>query len=334
MISMTSFPKKLLFSGLPVAGESQTFRLLPTPTVAEFVRELIQQQFDRIVRKERGILADKDPEYLHQLRVSYRRLAAGLQVLGTAVKIPKAAGEKRLGGLTKTLGRLRDLDVQIAMISEKYYPQLNLVEKEKLSKLLAILREQRHQVFTKVKAVLHHPSYQELKASYQDWLRDPQYTSIAHLPLSLLLPELLSPALSFLLLHPAWLISLEDRSSEGDQALHNLRKNCKTARYQAELFTSFYGSDFRAWTEELKQLQDILGQVQDARVLRQLIADELGAASLPELEQAIQQDRTESLANWEMLRHNYLDFDFRYYLHQMLLKSCSWELQPEASAEE
>ena len=71
----------------------------------------------------------------------------------------------------------------------------------------------------------------------------------------------------------------------------------------------------------LKQLQDNLGKVQDAWILRKLLLDELGEnANLPDLEKAMQDERAAALANWETLRHRYLDLDFRCQLHQMILE--------------
>jgi hypothetical protein len=54
--------------------------------------------------------------------------------------------------------------------------------------------------------------------------------------------------------------------------------------------------------------------------LLQLLADELPAETdLLELQQVIQADQISAMANWETLRHHYLDFDFRHRLHQMIL---------------
>lgn len=300
-----------------------------SPTVAEVAYDLIHQQYDRMIQQERGVLADQDPEYLHQMRVGSRRLCTALQVFSQTVKLPKAAKEKHVRALTKALGKLRDLDVQIAATREKYYPHLNSSEQRHLNKLLTTLEKQRHQAFAEVESALTHPRHQKLKDTYADWLSNPRYTSIAHLPLPLLLPELLSPLLAALLLHPAWLIPIDDTSKSSSRVLHDLRKTCKAVRYQAEFFTPFYGSAFQAWIEDLKQLQDNLGKVQDAWVLRQLLLDELGEeANLPELERAIQDEQLGALVNWEMLRHQYLDLDFRCQLHQMILEPAVQRLRP------
>jgi CHAD domain-containing protein len=290
-------------------------------TVAEVSYDLIRQQYDCMIQQEQGVLADQDPEYLHQMRVGSRRLRTALQAFGKVVKLPRAAREKHVGALTKMLGKLRDLDVQIAATRENYYPHLNPAEQKRLDKLLVTLEKQRRQALAEVKTALTDSDYQRLKDAYEDWLDHPQYTSIAHLPLPLLLPELLSPLLATLLLHPAWLIPVDDISKASNRVLHDLRKTCKAVRYQAEFFIPFYGSTFQDWIEDMKQLQENLGKVQDAWILRKLLLDELGKkANLPDLEKAMQDERVKALANWETLRHRYLDLDFRCQLHQMILE--------------
>jgi CHAD domain-containing protein len=156
------------------------------PTVAEVAYELIRQQYDRMIKEEPGVLADDDSECLHQMRVGSRRLCTALQVFSHTVILPKAASQKRVRALLKTLGKLRDLDVQIEAIPEKYYPKINSAEQKQLHKLLTMIKKQRGQRFAEVKAALTHSHHHQLKKTYENWLNDPQYTAIAHLPLTFL----------------------------------------------------------------------------------------------------------------------------------------------------
>jgi CHAD domain-containing protein len=308
----------------PFAGQS--------PTLAEFSHDLMQKLFERIVKNEKKVLADRDPEFLHQMRVVCRRLLAALQLLEKVIKIPKAV-KVYIASLAKKLGKLRDLDVQIAAIAEKYYPQIGAWEQKKLSKLQDTLKKQRSRIFAEVAATLNHSDYDQFKRRYQNWLEDPQYRPIAHHQLLLVLPELLSPGLSALLLHPGWWATLTVNAREADPQVHALRKVCKTVRYSAEFFTPFYGDGFQVWIGDLKHIQDVLGAAQDGRVLRKLLADQLGEGSnLPELELVMHRDRQENSARWEALKDNYLNLDFRLRLHQMVIKPC-WPALQARSAE-
>jgi CHAD domain-containing protein len=292
----------------------------PVPTAGDYAHILIGKQYHHMVQQEPGVLADNDPEYLHQMRVGSRRLSTALRVFRDLVELPKAAREARVRTLTKALGSLRDLDVQMAAIRTDYCHRLNSSQQKLLNQALATLEKQRCQVLTEVESRLTSSSYQKLKAAYEAWLQNPQFTPLAQLPLQLLIPELLSPLLSNLLLHPAWLTSVHETSAESKQVLHDLRKTCKYVRYQAEFFTHFYSQAFQNWIDELKKLQGNLGKVQDACVLLQLLAEELSDdTDLLELQQMIQADQVSALANWETLRQQYLDSDFRQGLHQMIL---------------
>jgi CHAD domain-containing protein len=301
--------------------------LLPEPAIRSssdlggYAYRVIAQQHQHMVQQEQGVLADQDPEYLHQMRVGARRLSTALEVFGCAVKLPKAARKNRVRTLAKALGKLRDLDVQTYAVRTDYCPRLTVSENTLLNIALDRLDQQRCRACTQVEKILTQPSYEKLKAGYEDWLQKPAYTLLADLPLLLVLPDLLNPLLSALMLHPGWQISVEDTSKASSLVLHDLRKLCKSVRYQAEFFTDFYDQAFQDWIDEIKELQDSLGKVQDTHVLRKLLSDELPKKSeLPELQTVLQETQDKAMVNWETLRHQYLDPSFRHRLHQMMLR--------------
>jgi CHAD domain-containing protein len=286
-----------------------------------YAYRVIAQQYQHIVQQEQGVLADQDPEYLHQMRVGARRLSTALEVFGCAVKLPHAARKNRVRTLAKALGKLRDLDVQTLAVRTDYCPRLSASENTLLNIALDTLDQQRCRACTEVEKILTQASYEKLKTGYEDWLQKPEYTSLADLPLLLVLPDLLNPLLSALLLHPGWQISVEDTSKASSLVLHDLRKLCKSVRYQAEFFTDFYDQAFQDWIDEIKELQDSLGKVQDAHVLRTLLSHELPKeAALPELQTLMQEAKDTAMVNWETLRHQYLDPNFRHRLRQMILE--------------
>ncbi|MGA7953420.1 MAG: CHAD domain-containing protein [Gloeobacterales cyanobacterium] len=293
-----------------------------------YAYSVIAQQYQHMVQQEQGVLADQDPEYLHQMRVGARRLSTALEVFGCAVKLPKAARKNRVRTLAKALGKLRDLDVQTHAIRTDYCPRLSISENALLNIALNTLDQQRSQACKEVEKILAQPFYEKLKAAYEDWLKKPKYTSLADLPLLVVLPDLLNPLLSAFMLHPGWQISAEDRPKASSLVLHDLRKLCKAVRYQAEFFTDFYDQAFQNWIDEVKELQDSLGKVQDTHVLRKLLSDELPKKSeLPELQKFIQETLDKAMMNWGTLRHQYLDPAFRHRLHQMILEPSTQSLK-------
>jgi len=292
-----------------------------TLTLGEFAHQVIAEHFRRIGKHQKGVLADKEPEPLHQMRVGTRRLRTALQVFASAVKMPKAASANRLRNLARVLGEVRDLDVQLASLSQEYRTNLNKREQKKLDAVSRSLKAQRKEAFATMKLALTQHEFQAIKTAYENWLKKPRYTTVAQLPLIAVLPDVLSPLLSELFLHPGWLIATTDISDENAEVLHDLRKVCKHVRYQTEFFIPFYGEEFRNWVQEIKQLQDDLGTFQDTQILQMLLNNELGNKNnLPELQTLIRRKQAEALSNWEEVRQKYINSGFRYHLHDMLLQ--------------
>jgi CHAD domain-containing protein len=296
--------------------------------LGDYARQVIEQQYYAIVKQEQKVLADKNPEPLHQMRVGLRRLRTALKVFKQVVILPKPARETELRDLARVLGELRDLDVQLASLRTDYRPQLVDSEQAQLDKAIAALEQRRTNIFRNVADTLSKPRYQKLKAAYDTWLADPVYKPLAEMSLAATLPNLLTPLLSSLLLHPAWLIPLDTISQENSERLHDLRKVCKQARYQAEFFLPFYGEAFQNWVSEIKELQGRLGELHDAQVITTLLTHELKGAKLPNLQSKLISDQAEAMSNWEAVRHKYLGVDFRYSLHQIVLKPNDRSLLP------
>ncbi|BAU42085.1 CHAD domain protein [Leptolyngbya sp. O-77] len=296
----------------------QTLQLL---TLGEYAHCIVGEQYRQMVKHEKHVLADTDPEHLHQMRVHSRRLYTALQVFAAAIVLPRAAHAKHVRSLTKALGKLRDLDVQIATLQTDYHPHLSQPEQAYLERAIAALQQKRCKTLAGTRDILSQSRYRDLKTAYETWLSAPQFTSLAQVPIMTVLPDLLSPLLSTSLLHPGWLIATEEVTEDTAPTLHDLRKACKHVRYQAEFFISFYGTQFKAWIAGLKSLQDSLGRLQDIQVLLELLSDVLPKGiELSELRHMVQSNQQKILANWNQTRLQQLDPASRYQLYEMLLQ--------------
>jgi CHAD domain-containing protein len=304
-------------------------------TVGEYAHQVVGQHYHHFVGQEQAVLADTDPEPLHQMRVGIRRLRTALKVFDIAIQLPKAATDKHLRNLARSLGELRDLDVQIACLQDHYHPRLSKSGQGVVSKALINLNHRRTKIVTKVETLLSQPDYQRLKAAYLSWLEHPDYTTRGTLPVLTLLPDLLSPLLSALLLHPGWLISVEMLNDANLPILHDLRKACKRARYQAEFFIPFYGQEFQAWIKAVKELQERLGDLQDTQVLTELLSHEVGSeVHWSEVEDTIAQRQVEIMSGWDPIRQQYLEPGFRYHLHQIVLQPELLTVAPPSQSED
>ncbi|MEM8779312.1 MAG: CHAD domain-containing protein, partial [Cyanobacteria bacterium P01_G01_bin.49] len=71
----------------------------------------IAKHSSKFIKHESGVLEDKDPEELHQMRVGMRRLRSAIHGFDAALELPKNAQEKKVKKIAQVLGKLRDLDV-------------------------------------------------------------------------------------------------------------------------------------------------------------------------------------------------------------------------------
>jgi CHAD domain-containing protein len=309
---------------------AQTQPALPSlelQTLGEFACTVLHQQYRSILKHEKAVLDDRDPEDLHKMRVSTRRLQTGLLIFSQVVILPKPARYPTVQQVAKALGGLRDLDVQLAELQTGYCPQLPRKEQSLVQGVIRKLQKHRKKALKQLQRAISATQpksfYPAFKTAFTAWFAQPDYQPVATLPLSDALPDLLTPLCADLLLHPGWWIPAQvacDSQSCQGTILHELRKQCKKVRYQAEFFAPFYGASFQEWLEEIKTLQEHLGQFQDSQVLAHLLDQHLPShACLPTLESLLADKRQGALTQWDALRQRYLNGPFRTQLYTMVL---------------
>jgi CHAD domain-containing protein len=296
-------------------------------TLGDWAKIAIQQHYQKILKHEALVLKDKDPEELHQMRVGMRRLRTAIAGFSCAVILPKSVDEKKVGKIATVLGKLRDLDVLEETLTTIYLPELSKIEQKKLDKLFIKIKKNRQTIAKNTKEILHKNIYQDFKTDLNTWLEKPVYTAMASLPIEYILPDLLSPQISAFLSHPGWIVGsnlhqteniidfnvpakrLEDLSHQEEMILHSLRKETKRTRYLMELLLFFYGENYQEILTKIKQVQEILGAIQDDFVLRQILGQVYGhnlQKILPIMTQKIQEHRLQNGLQWEELRQFFL----------------------------
>ena len=189
--------------------------------------------------------------------------------------------------------------------------------------------------------MLENQRYQSLKQSLKKWLKQPNYQEIAQMPIQEVLPDLLLPEVSKLLLHPGWLVGTEVKEGEIDilkelapetveqqlatqgPMLHSLRKETKRIRYQMEVFSDFYGESYDAYLKDVKAIQGILGQIQDSFVLAEFLTNALNSeikTVLPTLASSLAQTSYEAWQQWQPLQQRFLSSEIRQGIHLAILK--------------
>ena len=145
-------------------------------------------------------------------------------------------------------------------------------------------------------------------------------------------PKKIITPITALVEHPGWLVATHQQTNkkgvqilpiaeitlaqlnqqlaqEGEQ-LHDLRKQVKRVRYQTEFFRGIYGTTYAAQIREFRDMQKILGELQDQMVISEFLADEIGpdwAKQLPTIEAIFQGSRLELWQQWQPYQRKYLE---------------------------
>jgi CHAD domain-containing protein len=263
-----------------------------------FAADLIGRYTQKLVALQAPVLADEDPEPLHQMRVSLRRLRTCLNQFAPALRLPGAVCDRRIGRTVRRLGMARDLDVLRERLEGDLMVDLPEAERRAMKPVLKQLGRERAHAYEQLVSALRSGGYLKLLAKLQGWLRDPEFTPLGLLPVRAWSLEWQAPMVAGLFQHPGWFIV--DRG--GDMELvHDLRKRLKTARYALENLGAVTGSRCRHWVGELRELQDLLGSLNDLEVLEKAIDDQLPSGlgrSVPQLEARLRRRAQDCWEQW------------------------------------
>ncbi|MGF1524350.1 MAG: CHAD domain-containing protein [Leptolyngbyaceae cyanobacterium] len=309
-------------------------------TVSTFTTHAVKRYLKRAERYEKTVIHDRNPEDLHQMRVNLRKLRTVIQVFAPGICLPQSGREPQIAAISRKLGKLRDLDVIRATLQKQYLPDLPDKERKTLAAILEGLSKRRKKLVKKTKSTLRSDRYQAIKKSLYQWTSHPIHSNIVILNMDVILPDLTLPSMSRLWLHPGWLVRVkqagnklkpeEDLSpSEVDglvadqgKILHSLRKLVKRVRYQLRLISEFYGDCFEDDLVKLTALQEVLGSLQDSRVMEDFL-DQVcpdWQTSLPTLKALLAHNRHRAWQQWQELQRYYLEPQNRDSLRQCLIQ--------------
>lgn len=217
-------------------------------------------------------------------------------------------------------------------------------EKKVIKSLLKSLKKKRKKRFSQMESTLSAAAYKQLAKRCKRWIKQPKFSPVAQQPAASYAARKLVGPLAQLLQHPSWevatstnvntaaignsqrrvlkrisLKTLNQALEQHGEQLHDLRKQIKNVRYQTEFFRSLYGIHYAAQVRELRQLQSVLGQLQDQLVVSEFLAAELGpdwAEKLPTLYEAFQSSRLDLWKQWQPLQEKYLALHERFKVRE------------------
>jgi len=224
--------------------KARAIAVRPAAAVAAARRAALREALDQVLANIPGTLTGKDPEYLHQMRVGTRRLRAALRVYrGTMQRKDKRALLRTLRKIADASGPARDWDVNA--------PRLPIALRAEAA------RRQR----------AAHAQLRRVIGSVQLWM----------------LPRGLAgtrPALDEFARKV--LESLDRKTARKGRGIdwkragqrHALRLRLRRLRYACEFLSgAFPGRDSEPLVRCLKQLQDLLGDLNDMEVARRLVQE-------------------------------------------------------------
>jgi CHAD domain-containing protein len=223
---------------------------------------------------EAGTLLGEDIEELHHMRVATRRMRAAFEVFSPA--FPPGALKKYRKGLRRTgrtLGKVRDLDVFIDK-ARRYQESRSAAQRVDLEPLLQAWADARATARKELVAYLQSSRYQAFKEKFSAFVSTPGVgvlPSPAEMPVPYLVREA-APALIYARLAGVRAFDAILHQATLEQ-FHALRIEFKKLRYTLEYFREVLGEDVKVVINEIKKLQDHLGDLNDANVASGILRD-------------------------------------------------------------
>ncbi len=206
----------------------------------------------------------EDPEGLHEVRVASRRVRAVLDLVEPGLYPGFKRQSRKLKGLTRALGRTREMDVHIAILEEMGFRVPGLSTCSGMEHALEVIERHR-------------------RRARRTMARELAPLSLKHLPQLLMVPSLPDPFRQGDLpgaiwdcLEP-WLAGAFPEpqllDQEDPRALHALRIRVKRLRYALEVLGPGFTTAPEAQLKHLRALQTALGNHHDRATLEALLTD-------------------------------------------------------------
>ena len=238
--------------------------LNPKGTGREAICDILKCLRETTRQNEAGIRADWDTEFLHDFRVAIRRTRSALsQIKGVLPNDAVDHFKAEFRQLGRSTNRLRDLDVYL-LKEETYRAMLPPVLQPGLDAVFARLKREREHALQDMVQVLDSPEYRGLMASWTTFLQGGQegVAPAGDTPVVALARGVVWKHFRRVLKRGNAI-----ESHTPDEALHDLRIDCKKLRYLLEFFASFFPKDkMDELIGHLKKLQDNLGEFNDLSV--------------------------------------------------------------------
>jgi CHAD domain-containing protein len=247
----------------------------PGSRAVDVVSAYVSAQAGRLKDLDAAVRRD-EPDAVHQMRVTTRRLRAALQAF--PMILPKSATTRlrdELRWLGRVLGDARDAEV----LDQHFQTALaelpvELVVGPAKARVTAYFAAERAAARTAVLKALDSRRYFRLLDDLDGLLDDPPQTAAATAPADEILPQAVARAYRRTKRRMRR-ATLAPAGAAREVALHEARKAAKRARYASDAAEPVSGKNARRFARRMKAVQSVLGDHQDAVTARG-VAREIG----------------------------------------------------------
>jgi CHAD domain-containing protein len=237
----------------------------------EHLAEMLWLQYEAILQHDPGTRLDRDVEDLHKHRVATRRLRALLRAARPLLDRDWADGlRSELSWLGSALGPVRDLDVMLEQLRAEA-ADLPRQEAAAARRFVRTLEAERAEARAAMLDALGTLRYLAMLDAVEEAAREPRAGGLEDTSLREI------AGAEFRRLRKAVRRLPPDYT---DEELHAVRIKAKRARYAAELAEGAVGKKAAKFVDRAKDLQDVIGEHQDAIVaeerIRSLLANSRG----------------------------------------------------------
>jgi CHAD domain-containing protein len=245
------------------------------PQAGDVVSAYVSAQAGRLKALDAAVRRD-EPDAVHQMRVTTRRLRAALQAF--PMVLPKPATTRlraELRWLGRVLGDARDAEV----LDQRFQAALadlpaELVVGPAKARVTAYFAPVQAAARQAALRALDSRRYFRLLDDLDELLDDPPQTATATAPADKILPQAVARAYR-LTQRRMRRARLAPAGTAREVALHAARKAAKRARYASEATEPVLGTKARRFARQMKAVQSVLGDHQDAVTARG-VAREIG----------------------------------------------------------
>jgi triphosphatase len=249
----------------PSQGTAAAFRAVASACVRQLLANL-------------PALQAGDPEGLHQVRVSLRRLRAAMSLFGMLLHDDQIAALKReLKWLTQECSPARELDVFMEALVK---PFARSHQGQELAALCDDVKDRREDAFSRAQVAIDTPRFRALALDVVTWIEVGDWTRADDNPRRTLRARPIAHTAAEELRRR--FVKILKRGKRFDtlspQKRHKLRIAVKKLRYASEFFVDVFPGDrearrHRKFVVGLKKLQDCLGELNDIAIHEALTAE-------------------------------------------------------------